>query len=360
MGYTGSIIDLVSLMLHATAEEYAEIGKQDKDIYERDKIDLEIRNKIKQDKIDLEIRNKIKQDKVKRNKLFKEQLKQYNYILKTFKELLESTINGLSITDIIDNNLSCGVLILKGLYTVNDLVINCIVKYRTYSQDYSMKYNNEIKFQKLASRYDIAPKIYYNNIYTFNNVLQNKYKNIVYKQYSIIIMDNLDKVDNWIEFRNLKHQKYGIDIYDRLICKKIKYLHSIKIVHGDLNFGNIFVNTKSKEVKLIDFECAMKIRKNINPWDFECHELWKNKCRVNDYVTIPISRCNIALIDKLMENPNRFIATSSKKVLEDIVLYARKYYSTYNNYPFYDFIYDKLIFNLQRRFPNSYIVYIQR
>jgi len=40
----------------------------------------------------------------------------------------------------------------------------------------------------------------------------------------------------------------------RNLCRAVAELHTLNIIHGDLSSGNIIVDTKTSEVRLIDFD----------------------------------------------------------------------------------------------------------
>ena len=58
--------------------------------------------------------------------------------------------------------------------------------------------------------------------------------------------------------RRKRLHEIEVQCYLNQICSSIKYLHSHRVIHGDLKLGNLFLNDRM-EVKIGDFGLATKL-----------------------------------------------------------------------------------------------------
>ncbi len=230
---------------------------------------VDANNKIEEQK-QINITNQLRKKELKRQQL--RELREERQRQKLKKKSLEIAFTDLLVnynkvgnfSDIKLLNSTNYAKVFYAKYHLDRNILDVVIKYR-----YDIpKYENELKFQKLAAQLNVAPRIYKNGIYQIKGDYQ--YANLFHSRYSLIIMEYL-KPDEWITLNQLEErEEYNYQKYLKNICLAINTLHQNNIAHRDLHSYNIMVNIKHQyipnNVLIIDYDDATTIRKGLNPW----------------------------------------------------------------------------------------------
>lgn len=180
---------------------------------------------------------KTRQDKL----LSKQELTETKVLIKKSQQTLNQLKIPAKITMLLQKNRASTFL---GRYLHRNQYLQVIIKFLApEGAD-----GHEAELQKIAAEYEIAPVIYYN----FKNKL--------------LIMQYLSIEDGWIphseiyKFAEIMNKYIYRNQYD-LICEKINILTNLGIDHGSLKGDNIMFNYKNGDVRILDFESAVKSTK---------------------------------------------------------------------------------------------------
>ena len=180
---------------------------------------------------------KERQDKL----LAKQDLSETKDVIKKFQQNLDQLQIPAKITMLLQKNRAFTFL---GRYQTKNQYPQVIIKFLATEGING----HEAELQQETAKYDVAPGIYYNH--------ENK----------ILIMEYLSIEDGWIphsevyKFENVINKHLYHNQYE-LICKKINVLSKLGIEHGSLKADNIMFNYKDGNVRILDFESALKSTK---------------------------------------------------------------------------------------------------